>query len=470
MAPRIALLAAAMASRIAPISALDLSIGGELSSSYNAPVSLPGEVPGGGAYTEGASFAFEPILAASGELGGGRDGESPPDGPLSWELAARGRLAGRTRGSLASAGLDSAEGRLSWGPLSLELGYGRDDSFAAEVFPQSVFLGPSDPLERVDSGPAGPRRASEPYARLGAAAGAFRASILAAPFAPPLVLPDLGSPWIPRTTLPGTVTVAGVTYSLDTSYAEQDSAAWEPDPSWLAELGAVLGPVDLDLRLFSGRERQAALHGILSTLQSPSAPWHFPLELVADRARVEALALSAAGAAGPLRLWFEGGWTRGASLATGSYEIEGSGGAYYRIDAGVPSSTDVPPIVSRDRLAATAGASWTPELGGLSLTAFTEGCWTSFIDPPAGADAPALSRALALGLTLGDARDRCELSLSGMVSLRDGSSLFRPSLSAAFGAEGRIGLELSLFDGEGDTELGQYAALRFLSFSVTQRL
>jgi len=448
---------AAWASCAAPAAALDLAAGLGLDASYSAAY---GALIGAAARPDRASLAAEPALIASGD---------------SWEARLAAGFRASTDPADAQASLAEARARLWLGDyLSLSAGYGLESGAAAELFPQTAFLGPSDPLSRLESGGGTERRSPEASAELRASASWWRLTLACAPFRPELVLPDLDSPWFPRSAVPSSFSIGSTLPYRRSSlaYAEgaEEGGSFEPEPSYIAKAGASLGPFELDLAFFRGRERQAVLSGAME-LESLDT---YSVTLEPHRALVSVLAFSATAVSGPWRLWTEDSFTWGASLATGSVDSESwplKEGWYFDLDSGEGDfSTDVPPVVQRDRVACTLGASYAPELAALSLGAFVEGTWSWFLDEPEGCEAPALSRAAAGGATLGGLAGGLSLTLSGLVSLADGSAALRPSASLALGGDRSVELAAPIFLGSEGTELGDYRGMYYATLSYSQKL
>lgn len=437
--PLVALAFAALASLpTVPAGAIDYTLGASAESSYSFAVP-------GAACLDYASFEFEPLASASGSIAWGEG--------LAWELSGKARLSGGSAPAKAEAVLKALSGRMLWGPASLELGYGIDADPAAEVFPLGAFLGPADPLSRLESTGASSDRRGEVFGKVAFVLGDFRASFLCAPFRPALALPDLGSPWFPR----NIVAFGGSSFALSAIYYEAfDDPEWYFEPSYLAELGAVLGPVDLGLRYFRGLERQASLHPRYFSAGSRSEIWLAP-----QRAIIEAATFSATAIAGPARLWFEAAGTKGASLSSGTVQL-GAVPLYW--DPEASDFTEYQPIVNRDRLAATMGASWSPSQSWASFTLFAEGTWSWYRAAPPSATVPALERALALGLNSSHFGGRVDAAVELLYSFVDRGWAALASAGCAMGAEGKMSVILPIFSGLQSSELGRYSDKKYLRF------
>jgi hypothetical protein len=243
------------------------------------------------------------------------------------------------------------------------------------------------------------------------------------------------------------------------------------DPSYIARLGASLGSLDLDLEFFQGLERQATLTGIMSTGVSG---YTYKALLEPHRSRISALALAATLVVGPVRLWTEDSYSWGASLATGSaaWDFSGQDLIYFHPSVSFADNpiTDTPPLLQRDKVAFTAGASYSPDLGGrLSLSAFAEATWSCFIEAPAGSPIPSLSRAAAGSLSLDGLAGSLGLSLSCLVSLADLSAALRPAASLRLGGDKALELACPLFFGAEDSELGCFSGRLFAIVAFSQK-
>jgi hypothetical protein len=457
----------ALAVLAAPLHALDLSAGGVAALSYGADYgSLLDSSGGDGAASDEGRFSFEPMASLSLAAG-------------SWalEAQARGRFEAASSPAEAFARLESAHATLWAGERAyLEVAYGLDEAAAAEVFPLTTFLGPSDPLSRLESW-GGEARRSEPFLKLGAVFGALSASFACAPFAPPLVVPSLDSHFFPSNEIPESIVINGDTYyrgSLAYTEGSQYQAedfegrqSWELDPSYIAGLEASLGPFDLGIRGFSGLERQASLYPIFVSPASDGEDYGILLE--ARRARVQALAASCTFVSGSLRAWTEACYTKGASLSTGSAFWEGCNTGYYLSSSGKDFFGRVAPILALDKLAATGGASYQAGWTEFSALFLAELSYAWYLDAPEGIDAPTLSRAAALSASLGDASGRLQGTLAGIVSLADASLALRLSLSYELGGDRGLELAFPLFLGPDDSELGQYSGRHLAYLGFTQK-
>jgi len=425
------------------------ALGGKAFSSYSR--ALPGS-----SLADSGSFQVEPLLSLSGAFGGGL---------VSWEARGSWWLAGSTEPRGTEFLPSNSSLALSAGPARLELGYGVDASPAAEFFPLLAFLGPVDPLAALASGGQAGRRKPEVFGSLGLAFdlpfGGLSAKTLWAPFAPPLVPPDPSSPWFPPGLLPATITY-GSSYQLASSaWAYEPASTWALDPAWRAELAWNLADLDLGLVWFHGRERRASAWAELS-LATPG-PRDYSVTLLARRAIFDCIGVHSTLILGGLRLWGEVALSLGTSRVTGTFTLRGIPDFF--IDPSLPGALAPPPVEPRDSLAGTFGASWSRSLGDFGLKTFAEFTWTSFLGPD-DPEAPLLSRALALGLSLTGPGDRGELGSALLFSLKDGSLALRPVLTLDLGEGQRLSLSLPLFAGGGGTELGGYSALQALKIDL----
>jgi len=435
--------------------ALDLDAGGTLEAGYALGYgSLGGE--------DHATLSAKPLAAVAGGA---------------WEARLAACLAGTTDPAKATIELEEARVRLWLGDyLTLAAGCGQEEGTAAEVFPQTAFLGPEDPLSRLESGGGASGRMSEATASIKLAGPWWRASFEYAPFEPELVLPSLDSPWFPSSLVPERVAIGSSTTFLRSKLAYFDGTGPKDpfvlDPSYIAKTGASIGPMEIDLEYFQGLERQAILTGIISTVNYPYNG--FDALLVPHRAQVRSLALAGTVVAGAWRFWTEDAYTWEASLATGSaaWDFSGAGVVFFYPSIALADDpiTATPPLVHRDRVACTLGSSFNPELGnGLSLFAFAEATWSWYLDAPAGSPTPSLSRAAAGSVSLSGVLGRLGFGLSGLLSLADWSAAIRPSASLDLGGDKALGLAFPLFLGGADSELGCYSGKRFALLSFTQK-
>jgi hypothetical protein len=441
------LAAAASAGRSA--AALDCAVGGSFTADFAVDASR--------SFEDYASFAGKPALSLSADL---------------WEARFSASLSGITDPGKAEFSLEEAYVRAWLGDcLSATVGWVPKAGLAAEVFPLTAFLGPSDPLSRLSSGGGSASRKSEPSIEIKAAASWWRASFECAPFVPALALPDLDSPWFPRAFVTSSYSFSGYTYELlgfEYWAAAIPRGGISLSPSCIARVGASLGPVELDLEYFHGLERQAVLFGALSNEEILS---DYRVYIEPHRGVVDSLALAATAVGQSWRSWVEGSFTFGASLATGSVDIVdrtyARDGVYFDLDGASPF-TSVPPCVARDRIACTTGASWAPDLSPLGLRILAEATWSLFLNAPEGCPVPTLSRAAAVGVEVMRIAGRIGVSASGIASLADWSAALRPSASLDLGGEKRLELSTLLFLGAPDSELGAYSGRHYIVLSFTQ--
>jgi hypothetical protein len=444
-------LLALIAAGVSLCPALDFSFGGNLEASYAYAYDST-------SYGDHASMRATPLATLTGQ---------------SWEACVSASFAGATDPSDATIDLEEARIRAWIGDyVSLAAGWSQEDGTAAEVFPQTAFFGPSDSLSRLESAGASARRKSEAAVELKVAYSWWRASFSCAPFEPELVLPNLASPWFPDNLVASSFVIgSSTTYTRSSlAYAEgvESPYALSWAPSYIAKAGASLGPLELDLECFHGLERQAVLTGDMS-LDYLS----YAVSLVPHRATVTSLAIAATAVMGSWRLWTEDAYTWGASLATGSAD-SGSWplreGHYFTLTAGSHFDTTVPPCVQRDKVACTAGASWSPDLGSIGLVAFIEGTWCHYLAAPDLATNPSLSYAVAASVSLSRIVGILSFDVSGIISLADNSFALRPAIGLDLGRDMSLELAMPLFFGDSDSELGCYSTKRFAVLTFMQKL
>jgi hypothetical protein len=445
---RIALLAA-VAAITWKAAAIDWSIGGGIVASYSIDLS--------GGRSDSASVRAEPTLSLAAS---------------SWEALLSVSLSGLTDPGTAEYAIADAYFRTWLGDyFVVTAGWTSPAGLAAEVFPLTAFLGPSDPLSRLSSGGGSASRKSEPSIQLKAASDWWRASIECAPFEPELVLPNVDSPWFPSEFVPASFTFGGDTFSLlGFAYPSGVESGASLSPSYIARIGASLGPAEIDIAYFHGLERQAVFSGAISYNDLASLDHTYHAYLVPHRGVVDSLALAATAVGEAWRFWSELSLTSGASLSTGSVDVTDQTifFGYFRLGSPNPW-TDIPPCVSRDEFACTAGASWTPELGSsVGLVAMAEATWSQFIDPPEGSPVPTLARAAAASIEFSRLAGRIGVTMSGIVSLADWSAALRPSASVDLGAERKVELSTLVFLGDSDSDLGAYSGRRYLMLSFSQ--
>jgi len=435
------------------ISALDFGLGGSTDSAIATPLSSQSSF---------AWFSFEPIAT----LGGAGYG-----GALSWDI----KIAPLAQGKTAPAEVTLLPGesriRMAFGNgMSISAGWMKDEARAAELFPQTVFYGPADPLSRFETGGGTTDRETEPLIMASISGDWWRASATLAPWAPSLVLPNLDSPWFPPTLVPSSIVIAGQTYNLgDLSYDSTTDASptWTVDPSWSLSAGLSLGSLDLDAWYFDGLERDATIYG--NAILGTGVGYSFAVSLVPERSHVRKVAAAATWVADSFRVWGESSWTWGASFATGSVGSTFlNPGSYFQPGSSL-LLTQTAPVVPVDKMGATFGASFSPDLGTLVLTAFLEGTANWYFGAPTWSKSPFLSKAIGGALSIADQAGRLEADLGGIFSIDDLSYALRPALRLGFGGDRDLEFAYPLFEGNAGSEFGQFASMRYITATFTQR-
>jgi len=434
------------------ISALDLSFGGIVDSSIARSLSSAGSF---------AWFSFSPLASVEDALG-----ES-----LTLEL----RLAPQVNANTDPAQVTLSPGqsrlRLSFGNgVIIDLGWMKDEPRAAELFPQSVFYGPSDPLSRFETGGGATLRETEPMIEAKFAGDWWRLSAYLAPWMPPLVLSHLDSPWFPSTLVPASVTIAAQTYQrrqLIYDASVSSSNDWVFDPSWSLSAGVSLGNLDFDAYYFEGQERNAILYG--DVILGTGVGYSFDVSLVPERRFVRETAASATLATGAFRFWEESSWTWGASFPTGSVASPFLNPGWYYLPGSTLVFTQIAPVISVNRLGLTFGSSWNPDIPGLAFALFAEGTANTYFGSPNGAKPPILSNAIGGGISASDQMGRFGFELGFLASLSDWSYAVRPSLHIGFGSDRDLEFAFPLFVGAADSALGQFSAMRYITATFSQR-
>jgi len=361
--------------------------------------------------------------------------------------------------------------RLSFGNgLIIDSGWVKDDARAAELFPLTVFYGPSDPLTRFETGGGATKRETEPMFEARFAGDWWRLSAYFAPWMPALILPRLDSPWFPSTLVPSSIELLGYNYQrrqLKYDASLSSSGEWAIDPSWSLSAGVSLGNIDFDAYFFEGLERNATLYG--NVIIGTGMGYSFDVSLVPERHVVREMAASSTIVADAFRFWGESSFTWGASFATGSVASPFLNPGWYYLPGSTLAFTQMAPIISVDRLGLTFGASWNPDIPGLAFALFAEGTANAYFGSPNGAKPPMLSNAIGGGISASDQMGRFGLELGFLASLSDWSYAVRPSLHIGFGGDRDLEFAFPLFVGTADSALGQFSAMRYITATFSQR-
>lgn len=450
-----AAVASCMLSVVFPVSALDFSIGGV------SEIRFALDAGDGEERRDLGAFSFSPLLAIS---GGGSGSE------IAWEALVTVQGEGKTDPAGLSFRVTASHLRYWLGDsFSFRAGYFNDAAAAAELFPLTSFFGPAERLSFLERGGESRVRGFEPLVEARYAISGWRMSLLFAPFQSDVALPDIDSPWFPDEEIPSSFVFAGQTYRRgDLAYYIGDSGNFPRfEPSWKFGAGLSAGSFELDLAYFHGRDRRTLFTGMTDSMESA---YTFDVLLVPESAVVDVVALAMTGVFGDVRAYAEAAYGMGGLFATGSYEFSG-----IHIDKATGRVSEMPPAMSAKEAAATFGALWRTGIAGFPVSAMAEFTWSLLL----GVDSTDVevedleqrdfSRAGAVLVSVQDPRGKFEFSTALLLSCADWSYAVRPSLRFEIGPDDELTIVAPFYFGDAGSELGRYAALRYLMAGITHR-
>ncbi len=359
---------------------------------------------------------------------------------VSFSLGASASL--RREGGRPELGVDEA--LLTAAPadfLAFRLGRFRLDESAALLLGVADFLCPQD-VETLLSGDAEEASMPEDLVSATLLAGDLSLRLVYAPFVPPSVVPDPGSPWFPDGILPRSLRIIGNTHTIrDVTVAEPDEGPFSLDPAYLVSLDYSGDRGDLGASFFTGPDRAAPWSSSV-LLESLILPGDYDAELFQRVSRIWAAALSGSLILGDWRFAAESAYANGKVADTTELDEEGSVYQWRYL-------TD-----ELDGLSGVLSVSWSPS--GLPVRAVAELRHARYFHAATGSHLPELGNAAASAFSWSMPFADALLEALVLASLQDGSVAATLRGILPFGSDAELSVLVPLFFGDEESELGRY--------------
>ncbi|HCM26552.1 MAG: hypothetical protein A2Z99_07725 [Treponema sp. GWB1_62_6] len=351
--------------------------------------------------------------------------------------AALGRDGGRPELAVDEALLAAAPADF----LTVKLGRFRLDDSAALLLGVADFLCPQD-VETLLSGDAEEASLPEDLLAVTFLAGDFSFRLVCAPFEPPSVLPDPGSPWFPDAILPQSLEILGNTHTIrGVEVADPAPGQFVLDPAFLAAVAYSGNRGDVGASFFAGPDRDAAWSSNV-LLDSLMLPGKFDAELFRRGGYVKGASLSGSLILGEWRIAAESSYRNGKEADTS--ELDDTGAAL--IWNYLPETID--------EAAGVLSLSWSPASAPIRAVAEIRG--SRWFGAEAGTLLPTLGNTAAFALSWSLPIFDSTIDALYLVSLTDSSTAATLRGTLPFGADAELSILVPLFSGDGESELGRY--------------